>query len=199
MDVGSPRLSFEAPPSMLARVALRYEEPHRHYHTWSHVLACLEARWALTEASLPEVDLALLFHDAVYDPLAKDNEARSASLLLDEGRLAWMHERVLQRGHDLVLATRHAAADALDTEEACVVIDADLSILGADAATFEAYEKSVRLEYSMVDDAAFVAGRRGVLRSFLDRPSIYATRRGQRLWEARARRNLERSLAALGS
>jgi predicted metal-dependent HD superfamily phosphohydrolase len=182
---------------LVARLLPRYAEPHRHYHTWSHVLACLEARRAIAGAALPEVDLALLFHDAVYEPLAHENEARSAELLVEEGRRAWLDEHLVQRARPLVLATKHGAGDEVDSEEACIVIDADLSILGADRATFARYEEAVRKEFAMVDDAAYVAGRTAVLRTFLERPSIYLTHRARRLWEASARQNLEESLAAL--
>jgi predicted metal-dependent HD superfamily phosphohydrolase len=185
------------PGNLAAHVSARYAEPHRRYHTWAHVLACFEARERITGAALPEVDLALLFHDAIYDPFAKDNEARSAGLLVDEGRRAWIDERLLQRAHALVLATRHDDTSAADSEEACIVVDADLSILGADEATFEDYERNVRGEYVSLDGATYSAGRSAVLQAFLDRPTIYATRRGQRLWEASARKNLERSLARL--
>ena len=73
-----------------------------------------------------------------------------------------------------------------------------LPILGADVATFDAYERAVREEYAFVDDAAFAKGRARVLRSFLDRDAIYGTTGGRALWEAAARANLERSLRALG-
>jgi predicted metal-dependent HD superfamily phosphohydrolase len=79
---------LDCPSSLVERVSARYAEPHRRYHTWAHVLACFDARDRLTTAELPEVDLALLFHDAVYDPFAKDNEAGSARLLVEEGRRA---------------------------------------------------------------------------------------------------------------
>ncbi len=195
----APRLSFECPPTLLARLARRYAEPHRRYHTWAHVVACLEARRRITEATLPEVDLALLFHDAVYEPLARDNEARSADLLVEEGRRAWMHDALLQRARALVAATRHDAMDAIDSEEACIVADADLAILGAEPLRFERYEAQVREEYACVDDAAFAAGRAAVLRGLLARPTLYATRAGQRAWEGRARQNLEASLRRLGA
>jgi predicted metal-dependent HD superfamily phosphohydrolase len=122
---------------MLERVLRRYAEPHRRYHTWAHVRACLEARHLLTEASLPEVDLALVFHDAIYEHLATDNEERSARLLLEEGRRAWLHESLLQRAQILVRATAHGVGHAIDTEEACIVVDADLSILGSDPSSFD--------------------------------------------------------------
>jgi predicted metal-dependent HD superfamily phosphohydrolase len=185
--------------NLVERVSARYAEPHRRYHTWAHVLACLEARDSITRAALPEVDLALLFHDAIYDPLAKDNEARSARLLVEEGRRAWLDERLLQRAHALVLATKHDDGSDADSEEACIVVDADLSILGSAEATFEEYERNVRQEYAGIDDASYAAGRSAVLRALLERPTLYATRRGQRLWEARARLNLERSVARIGA
>ena len=121
-----PSLSFDCPASLLERVRVRYGEPHRHYHTWAHVLACLDARRRITDAALPEVDMALLFHDAIYEPLATDNEARSGSLLLEEGRRAWMRDDLLRRAQVLVEATRHDNACAVDSEEACIALDADL-------------------------------------------------------------------------
>jgi predicted metal-dependent HD superfamily phosphohydrolase len=191
------RLSFDCPASLPRNVFARYSEPHRRYHTWAHVLACLDARREITDASLPEVDLALLFHDAVYDPLASDNEDRSAGLLVEEGRRAWLSEQLVQRAQVLVRATQYGGDDVFDTEEACVVVDADLSILGSDAASFAEYERLVRQEFAAFDDAAYASGRSRVLRAFLERPAIYSTRRGLRLCEARARRNLEGSLATL--
>jgi predicted metal-dependent HD superfamily phosphohydrolase len=146
---------------------------------------------------LPEVDLALVFHDAIYEPLATDNEERSARLLLYEGRCAWLHESLLQRAQVLVRATAHGVGHAVDTEEACIVVDADLSILGSDPSTFEEYERLVREEFGSVDDPSYAIGRAKVLTCFLERPFIYATKRAQRLWESRARSNLERSLARL--
>jgi len=191
------RLAFASSQTLIERVRARYAEPHRRYHTWAHVIACLDARDRITSASLPEVDLALLFHDAVYDPFGADNEAASAELLVEEGRRAWLSDRLIQRARPLIAATRHGSETAIDTEEACIVVDADLSILGADAPTFDAYERDVRQEYARVADADYAAGRSAVLKSFLERPAIYTTLTGRRLWEAHARENLERSLAAL--
>ncbi|HEY2518390.1 MAG TPA: hypothetical protein VGI39_46295 [Polyangiaceae bacterium] len=195
-DAVTDFLSFDCPAPLLERLRPRYAEPHRRYHTWAHILACLKARRALTETPSMEVDLAILFHDAIYDPLRGDNEARSAALLLEEGRRAWLPERTLERAAALVGVTRHDG-DTLDSEEAGLVLDADLSILGCAPEAFATYEAQVRCEYAAVDDARYAVGRAAVLSSFLARPSIYVTRRGRRLWEAPARANLERSLRAL--
>jgi predicted metal-dependent HD superfamily phosphohydrolase len=108
-----------------------------------------------------------------------------------------MSDCLLQRAQVLVEATRHEHPCAVDSEEACIVLDADLSILGAEGPAFAAYERQVRREFATIDGAAYRTGRAKVLRAFLSRPTIYATRRGQRLWEGTARRNLEMSLAGL--
>ena len=65
--------------------------------------------------------------------------------------------------------------------------------------SFERYERAVRAEFAEVDSQTYAAGRSAVLRAFLERPSIYLTQRGRRLWESDARRNLERSLANIRS
>jgi predicted metal-dependent HD superfamily phosphohydrolase len=177
------------PEAVRASLVLRYGEPHRHYHTWSHVLACLEARERIAPDVPLHVDVALWFHDAIYDARAHDNEDQSAQLMLDV-----MGESA-KPAVPLVLATKHAATP--DTDEARIVVDADLSILGAAVETFDAYEIAVRKEYAFVPDDAFRAGRAHVLRSFLDRVTIFSTPAARDLWEARARENLKRSLAAL--
>ena len=71
----APALVFEA-------LAERYAEAHRHYPTAQHIAECLahfDGARALCE-QVPEVEIALWFHDAVYDPRRNDNEDRSGDL-----------------------------------------------------------------------------------------------------------------------
>ncbi|MGJ3700631.1 HD domain-containing protein [Variovorax sp. AFSI2.2] len=174
----------------------RYSEPQRHYHTLQHLGECLtwfEREQALAERP-GEVALALWFHDAIYDVHAHDNEARSAewarSALLASGVQAESTERV----HALVMATRHDAVP--EGRDAELLIDIDLSILGAERERFDEYERQVHAEYAFVPDAVRLPRRRAILQRFLAREAIYATPRMHALLEARARANLARSIAA---
>src|SRR5258706_16295203 len=64
----------------LERAHSAYQSPGRHYHTWEHVLACVEHLRSMSCESPRTVFLALLFHDAVYVAGASDNEEQSARL-----------------------------------------------------------------------------------------------------------------------
>ena len=175
----------------------RYGEPQRHYHTLQHLGECLA--WFEREkeaAERPgEVALALWFHDAVYDVHAHDNEARSADWARGAILSAGVPADAAERVHALVMATRHDAEP--EGRDAELLIDIDLSILGADPARFDEYERQVNAEYAFVPGEVRRPRRRAILQRFLAREAIYATPRMHALLEARARANLARSIAAL--
>ncbi len=186
----------EIPTSMISRLIPRYAEPHRRYHTWSHIGACFDAIERISDDRSQEVALALLYHDAIYEPLGKDNEERSAALLMAEGERVVVDPIVLRKAYAMILATKHDADP--ETEQACAVVDADLSILGAEDAVFDRYEDAIREEYGSVPDAAFAAGRARVMQAFLGREHIFATKGARDLWEEKARANIGRSLRRWG-
>ena len=179
-------------------VLARHREPHRRYHTVAHVAWVLRVVDELlrleTVPDPPAIRVAAIFHDAVYDARHADNEARSADLAAAATtRLGWSSERSALVSR-LILAT--AAHEAGDPGEA-VLLDADLSILGADPSTYAAYVRGVRAEYAHVDADAWASGRAAVLQRFLVRPHIYATSLLRDRAELDARRNLGAELATL--
>jgi predicted metal-dependent HD superfamily phosphohydrolase len=183
---------------LLNQLLAAYSEPHRRYHTLQHVregLAYFDAT-AMLARRPAEVELALWFHDAVYDPRRSDNEERSAQWARDSVLAADCAADVADRVAALVLATAHhtQASDDPDTQ---LLLDIDLSILGSAPARFEVYEQEVRAEYAHVDDAAFRAGRAALVEAFLRQPRLYATAAFHDALEARARDNLQRSLERL--
>jgi predicted metal-dependent HD superfamily phosphohydrolase len=174
----------------------RYSEPHRAYHTLQHIGECFAQFDRVHDARAPgEVGLALWFHDAIYDPRASDNEARSAQWARAVLGESGARTTVIEAVERLILATQHDATP--QDHDAQIVVDIDLSILGADADRFQEYEDQVRREYEWIEEEAFRRGRTNVLRSFLDRPFIYSTDDFRARLETRARSNLARSIAAL--
>jgi predicted metal-dependent HD superfamily phosphohydrolase len=174
----------------------RYGEAHRRYHTLAHVDACLGwLDWYRGSAQHPElVELALWFHDAIYDPRASDNERRSAALARARLGELGVPSLAMRDIEGFVLATQSHRSEAPDAK---LVLDLDLTILGAPSPTFGRFERQIREEYAHVPDVAFLAGRRAVLRDFLARPEIYRTPPLREELEVRARGNLERRLVEL--
>jgi predicted metal-dependent HD superfamily phosphohydrolase len=184
-----------------AELLKRYREPHRHYHSEQHLDECLRhLAGARVVADHPaEVELALWFHDAVYDPKRPDNEARSAAWAVEAVTAAGLAPEVAERVRKLVMVTRHDDAHAPATADERLVVDVDLAILGAPLGRFEEYERQVRAEYSGVPGVLFRPRRRAILEAFLARERIYRTPHFHDRFEAKARENLQRSVARLGA
>ncbi len=191
--VGAQRID----PSLREALLSRWNEPARHYHTARHLGECLQHFTAVRdEADHPaEVELALWFHDAVYDLQAHDNEVRSADWARTAALAAGVEAQTAARLHALVMATRHSAPPASHDE--ALLVDVDLSILGADTARFDEYERQVRAEYAWVPEATYREKRAAVLRGFLDRPRLFTTRHFFDRLEVPARRNLADSIRRL--
>jgi predicted metal-dependent HD superfamily phosphohydrolase len=185
--------------SVFASLASAYSTPPRAYHNLDHIAQCLdEFEPARSLALNPnDVELAIWFHDAVYDPRKIDNEERSAGLAVSMIRSARLPDALASRVASLILATKHNAPPAdLDSG---LIVDVDLSILGQPAPRFDEYEHQIRQEYDWVANDAFAAGRTKVLKSFLERATIYATELFRNKYETAARDNLARSLARLSA
>jgi predicted metal-dependent HD superfamily phosphohydrolase len=178
-------------------LTMRYSEPHRAYHTLAHIGHCLDefeqVRQLATNSDA--VELALWYHDAIYDTKTKDSEERSAVLAMEMVRNALLSEAVGQSVANLVMATKHTSAPT--DPDAQLLVDIDLSILGQSEEKFDEYESQVRKEYKWVPKDAFIVGRSTILKSFLDRLTIYSTEFFRNKYETQARRNIARSLARL--
>ncbi len=169
-------------------------EPQRAYHTLQHLEECLVAFDAVQpQLQWPEaVLLALLFHDAIYEPERHDNEARSAEWAVDcLPRLA-ASPALTARVSALVMAT-HAHRPGQDDEQSddtALLLDIDLSILGSEARRFAEYEQQIRREYGFVPETQYRQARAQVMRGFARRDPIFQTAHFRAALEAAAHRNL---------
>lgn len=179
------------------RLVEAYSGPQRHYHNLEHLSEMFRVASRLQDrADDPAaIQLAIWFHDAVYDPRSKENELRSAEWAREALGEFKLPEETIRRVESMILATaKHLPASSADTQ---VLLDADLAILGADPKRYDRYTRDIREEYAWVDDAAYRAGRAAVLEAFLKREAIYQTERMREMGETPARENLRRELDAL--
>lgn len=170
-----------------------YKEPHRHYHNLGHIESML-TRFDDVGSTDDRLEMAIWFHDAVYEPTQADNEDNSAKLFqrLLEAELDSIFSKTVVR---LILATRHGVHRP-ELQEEALMVDLDLSILAAPRDEYLKYSRAIREEYGHVLEEAFNIGRAAVLRGFLDR-NIYTTPLFCTMEET-ARQNLIFELSQLG-
>lgn len=192
-----PSRNWRAELALLARAEAFarpfYAAPGRAYHTAEHVQAVLDAL-ASRGVITPTLALAAWGHDLIDDPRAEDNEVRSAAVFGEWLAAQGADAGLVREVRALILATRHT--DPPYTRAEALLVDADLSILGADPATFAACDRAIRQEYAHVPEAAYQAGRARVLRGFLERERIYTAPEFAGL-EASAKANLQAALLQL--
>ncbi|MRD49173.1 N-methyl-D-aspartate receptor NMDAR2C subunit [Caenimonas koreensis] len=192
-EVGAP----EGNEGLHQRLINAWCEPQRHYHSRQHLRECLATlATARHLAQRPaEVELALWFHDAFYEPRRHDNEERSAHWAREAIDAAGAPAGVGERVAALVMLTRgHQPPQGADGQ---LLVDVDLSILGAPGERFDESNEQIRLEYAHVPLVDFIAGRTRVLQAFLARPRLFCTAHFHDRLEAQARANLQRALDKL--
>ncbi len=188
-------------PRVFDRARGAYETPARHYHTWDHVVTCVERLGTLPCAQPRLVFLALVFHDAIYVAGRPDNERASAQLaretLLAMCSVSASDLDAIER---MILATRdhHGLAGTLTADEQ-VILDVDLSVLGSPREEYARYAKAIHDEYvpAAATDARFRIGRAEFLEAMLGMPHVFLTAEGRRRWDAAARANLAWEVGAL--
>ena len=183
--------------SLFAQLLKGYSESQRSYHTLQHLIECLTKFEQVLEQTVHprDVEVALWFHDAIYDMKGHDNERLSADwakkCVLDAGGTVDEGNRI----YHLILITQHSALPQTCDEK--VLVDIDLSILGESTERFDEYDLQVRQEYAWVADDIFKEKRREILEVFLARPQIFNSEYFFMHFERPARQNLKRAISQL--
>ncbi|MEM7801398.1 MAG: hypothetical protein AAF633_19545 [Chloroflexota bacterium] len=177
-----------------------YSDPARAYHNWEHISECLalldDYRSLCDDPIL--VEMAIWFHDLVYDTMNHQNELDSAESMEDcVVRAGWGKEDKIKKVYQLILDTKHTKPAASKDGE--LLVDIDLAIFGSKNARFWRYEQAIRQEYHWVEAEQYKKGRREILTRFLERPRLYSTPPLYERFEVQARVNLADSLNYLAS
>ena len=176
-----------------------HSESQRSYHTAQHINECLElfdwSRVNGSEYANPWIEIALWYHDAIYQPKETENERKSAdwaaSFLTSNG----VSNDSIQLVDSLIMATCHGEEPQEPQHQ--LLVDIDLSILGRDVERFQEYEQQIRVEYNFVPLFLYKRKRRALLKTFLQRPRLYLTDLFYEKFERQARINLVDSIKLL--
>jgi len=192
-------------------IITHYSETHRLYHSISHLedMFCILERTKSPIKSTAIVNLAVFFHDIIYDPTSTTNEEDSAelfkTLFIDDGDIKEV-EPLLERRrsqdrediinqvyHYIIMTKQHNVSNSEEDSDLQYFIDADMSILGQDRAIYSNYASAIRQEYCHVPHELYCEKRAGFLRSTLSCTNryIYASTLFRDSFEDKARDNLE--------
>lgn len=161
-------------------VIQKYREPHRHYHGLAHIKHCLweldQIPENLLETSGPqatnrlgsrrEIELAIWFHDVIYDPRSKSNEHDSAKYFISKLASSVVSDQthVASVSHMIELSNhRHPVNDK--TSALAYFLDIDMAILGRPTIHYNEYAQNVRLEYEHVPQLVYSHYRKKFLNS----------------------------------
>ena len=179
-------------PEHRENLTIRYTESHRHYHNLEHITILFNLASAHgIRLSIPQ-QLAIWYHDCVYDPKSKNNEENSCQILLDHHENEPINNHgYLSRAINIIMDTKtHTSND----HESQTVLDLDLAGLGFDFESYQYATKQIRQEYQHLTYEEWVTGRKIFLNNLLSRKYIFHTPWARDFYETKARRNIEREL-----
>jgi predicted metal-dependent HD superfamily phosphohydrolase len=171
-----------------------HNEPTRRVHTAQHLLDCFAMlkRWHKETQFFHQLAMGIWFHDALYDAQRHDNEARSARLASERLSAAKVMPDNVQRIRDLIISTR--PGEQLQSREARLLHDIDRAVFGADAETYNRYERHLRYEQLHIGDFIYRRKRIEQLQALLGKSQLYLTDSAQTELQTAATANLKRWL-----
>ncbi|HEY1166991.1 MAG TPA: hypothetical protein VGE90_17570 [Chitinophaga sp.] len=180
------------------KLIVQYATPGRYYHNLQHIeaLLTLQGAYAAEIRNNEVLQLAIFYHDVIYNVLKSDNEEQSA---LAAG--AFLQQTTFPPYQiitvmDYIRATKTHTGDEHD-DDLDFLLDFDLSILGSPADVYIEYAQQIRREYNVYPDEVYHPGRKKVLTHFLEKPAIYRTATFREQYEVQARQNIAAELHGL--
>lgn len=160
-----------------------YDE-NRHYHSAEHIRSCLENLEEIKKNSkfieyvdYIAIELAIWFHDFIYDTRKNNNEALSA-LAAKQFIFGMLNNNtsLAKKVESLILFTKHDREP--ENIEEKILSDIDLFILSAyDVIEYdgEGYLSNIRKEYYWAPDFVYYPGRLKILEKFYNKREIFYT------------------------
>ena len=171
-----------------------YTGKKRYYHNLVHLENMYNALLHVEHliADWDTLLFSLFYHDIVYKASAKDNEEKSAAIAIKSlASINYPSEKIIKCSEQILATKLHLPNSDIDT---CLLLDADMAILGANEPDYEKYYLAVRKEYAIYPDFLYNPGRAKVLNQFLAMDNIFSTNFFMEKYERKAIANLKKEL-----
>jgi pantetheine-phosphate adenylyltransferase len=154
--------------SVLDELAARWCERQRFWHGPDHLRRMLDEIEAMPAGDEREtLALAALYHDAIYDPRAANNEEASVALLLTHA--ANPDSRVVTQAAEIIVASKWSAAPETPIVEKFFAMDSYQLSEGCPLHERLAYERAIFREYQWADWTVYREKRRAFLAGWAER------------------------------
>lgn len=161
----------EASEPLTADLHRRYAEPHRVYHDTRHIEFMFEFASENGLRLEPAQKLAVLYHDAIHELRAEDNEERSAALLEQHLGDALPEPLVIEAAAIVRDTAQHSLEEPrLASAASPLVLDLDVANMSLGYGEFSIW--SQRVVDELGGDRAAEEGCRAFLTRFLKRPRL---------------------------
>lgn len=141
-----------------------YDEPHRFYHNWNHIIEmtdhCLSRKLIVSDEQL----ITILAHDLVYIPGNTTNEELSADLIITLQQQSGECDFDGPTVRKLILSTKNHLSTIYSDQ---LIIDLDLMRFTCGPEQYKIHSRNIRKEYAIYSDHVYARGRIGFLRDFL--------------------------------
>jgi predicted metal-dependent HD superfamily phosphohydrolase len=176
---------------LFSNILQHYSEKDRHYHNLTHIQKMLDFSFLHADKiqDIETLQLAIFYHDIIYNSLSKNNETDSAALAIEQlSRTNFPKEKIRLVEQFIVSTQKHFPL--IVHSDLHYFLDFDLAILGTDRTIYVDYAEKIRKEYKWVPAFLYNKNRKKVLQHFLEREHIYFTATFRNQYEIIARENL---------
>lgn len=177
----------------------RYSDESRYYHNTTHIQKMLDFSMEFSDAikEIETLQLAVFYHDIIYNSLSKKNEIDSAALAVQQLSETLFSAEKIKLMEQFILSTQKHFPLIANNSDLQYFLDFDLAILGTSQNTYMDYAEKIRKEYKWVPAFLYNSNRKKVLEHFLNRKEIYFTEAFRNKYESIARENMKYEIEVL--
>ena len=168
-----------------------YCQTNRYYHNLVHIFNFLHLQDVfLDKIKQPLLfEIAIWYHDVVYNVKNNDNELQSFFLVQDHFDNFLESKQIIYIDHLIMSTVRHFPK--ANHSDILYFLDFDLAILATDEATYKLYSDAIWKEYeSCYSREIYEKGRIKVLKNFLLREKLYFSEVFNEEYDKIARHNI---------